>query len=47
MALNGVRSESPDAKYIRELERIIQGLLERVAKLERDRDYLIKKGQYG
>lgn len=47
MALNGIRSESADAKYIRELERVIKGLLEDVAKLKRDRDYLNKKGQHG
>lgn len=44
MALNGVNSTLPDGRYIKELERTVKDLLERVAKLERDVKSLKNKG---
>lgn len=43
MSLDGVRSESPDARYILALERKLRNLEERLAKLERDRNYLVQR----
>lgn len=37
MSLNGIRSNSPDSAYIRELERTIKKLTERIDRLEQDR----------
>lgn len=44
MSINGVRSQSADAIYIRELERVIKDLTERIGRLEQDRNYLFQKG---
>lgn len=43
MSLNGFRSESPDSAYIRELERTLKDVQERLGRLERDVKYLIQR----
>ena len=40
MALNGIRSESPDARYTQALEDTIRRLEARIARLETDNAYL-------